>query len=219
MNTQIAQKKEPMRQAGRRAWVLPTALILLSLIPVLAGSVRVGELAGSAEVTAANARFFDSPVPVVSHIIGATLYSLLGAFQFSASLRRGRWHRVAGLVLIPAGLITAVSGLWMTVAYDLPASDGDALLVVRLIFGLGMLLALLRGVRSLARRNFSSHGAWMTRAYAIGVAAGTQAVIMIVPSLVLGELDATTKAVLMTTAWVLNLAVAEHAIRRRAGRR
>ncbi|HCS55979.1 MAG TPA: hypothetical protein DIW80_00630, partial [Gordonia polyisoprenivorans] len=50
------------------------------------------------------------------HIPAAILYSLLGAFQFVPGLRRGRsgrtaWHRAAGVVLIPAGLLVALSGL------------------------------------------------------------------------------------------------------------
>jgi hypothetical protein len=203
------------RRTAPPAWLVPTALILLSLIPVLAGAARVGELAGAAEITPTNARFFHSPVPVIAHIISATVYSLLGAFQFSPRLRRRRWHSRAGRILIPAGLISALSGLWMTVAYDLPASDNDALLVIRLVFGVAMVACIGLGIRSLVRREYRHHGAWMTRAYAIGVAAGTQALIMVGPQLATGGLDAPTKAVLMTAAWVINLGVAEAVIRRR----
>ena len=46
------------------------------------------------------------------HIVGAAVYALLGAFQFSARLRRRRpgWHRRAGRVLVVAGLAVALSG-------------------------------------------------------------------------------------------------------------
>src|SRR6266851_9059546 len=81
-------------------WLAPVGLIVLSLIPVLAGSVRLTELMGGAEITANNARFFASPVPVTVHIVSVTVYTLLGALQFVPSLRRGRssWHRIAGLL-------------------------------------------------------------------------------------------------------------------------
>ena len=200
----------------KRQWLVPVGLIILSLIPMLAGSMRLAELSDSPAVTPDNARFVLSPIPVVAHIIGATVYTLLGAFQFVPSLRARRsWHRIAGLVLIPAGLIAALSGLWMAVFSTLPASDNAALAVIRVVFGLAMVASILLGVRAIVRRDFAAHGAWMARGYAIGAGAGTQAVIMIVPTLALGGLDPAMKATLMAAAWVINLAVAEYAIRRR----
>lgn len=197
-------------------WLIPAGLIFLSLIPVLAGAARLGELTGGAPITERNVRFFESPVPVVVHIVAAVVYSLLGAFQFSPSLRgRRSWHRIAGRILIPAGLLSAISGLWMTLFYTLPPSDCQLLLVFRLFFGFAMTLSLILGVRAIIRRDFSSHGAWMTRAYAIGLGAGTQALILIGPELVSSPPDVTTRAILMGAGWALNLAVAEYFTRRR----
>ena len=203
---------------SRNRWIVPVALIFLSLIPLLAGGARLTELAGGADITPKNERFFTSPVPVVVHIVSVTVYSVLGAFQFVPSLRRGRrpWHQAAGRVLIPAGLLAALSGLWMALFYSLPPSDGLILLILRLVFGTGMLASILLGILALRRRDFTKHGAWMTRAYAIGVAAGTQALILIGPELLTGPPDVTTRAVLMGAAWLINLAVAEYVIRRRA---
>jgi hypothetical protein len=56
----------------------------------------------------------------------------------------------------------------------------------------------------------------MTRAYALGVAAGTQAIALIPGSILFGSDDQISRAVAMGGAWVLNLAVAEFVIRRRA---
>jgi hypothetical protein len=107
------------RQKPRGRWLVPAALILLSLVPVIAGAVRLTDLTAG-EITPDNARFFDSPVPVLIHIPAVTVYLLLGAFQFVPSLRRGKrgrpsWHRIAGRILVPAGLLAALSGLWMAV--------------------------------------------------------------------------------------------------------
>ena len=79
-------------------WLAPVGLIVLSLIPVLAGAVRLTELMGGPEITTNNARFVASPIPVTVHIVSVTVYSLLGALQFVPSLRRRRpsWHRIAG---------------------------------------------------------------------------------------------------------------------------
>ena len=108
--------RTPTRTRTRRGkWLAPTGLILLSLIPILAGAARLTELTGGAVATEHNARFLDSPVPVVTHIASVTVFCLLGAFQFVPALRRraGRWHRFAGRILIPAGLLAALSGIWI----------------------------------------------------------------------------------------------------------
>lgn len=194
---------------------MPAGLIFLSLIPVLAGAARLSELTGGADITPKNERFFNSPVPVAIHIVSVTVYALLGAFQFVPSLRRSNWHRAAGRILIPAGLLAAGSGLWMTLFYTLPPSDGLLLLLLRLLFGTAMLASLVLGILAIRRRDFATHGAWMTRAYAIGVAAGTQALILIIPELLSTPPDVTTRAVLMGAAWLINLAVAEYVIHRR----
>ena len=58
----------------------------------------------------------------------------------------------------------------------------------------------------------------MTRGYAIGVAAGTQALTGLPWMLLVGPPDEPTRAVLLGAAWVINLAVAEYVIHRRARR-
>lgn len=208
----------PTTRRSRAQWPVPTGLILLSLIPVIAGMSRLTELTGGAAITAQNERFFASPVPVVIHIVSVTVYSLLGAFQFVPSLRqrkRGRlgWHRIAGRILIPAGLLTALSGLWMSAFYPLP--DGITDVPVRLLFGSAMLVCIIMGVVAIRRRDFVQHSAWMTRGYAIGVAAGTQALVILPWILLVGPPDELIHALLMALAWVINLAVAEYFIHRR----
>ncbi|BCW66960.1 membrane protein [Arthrobacter sp. NicSoilB4] len=194
---------------------MPTGLILLSLIPVIAGAARLTELTGGAAITPQNARFFASPVPVVVHIVSVTVYSLLGAFQFVPALRGGRgWHRSAGSVLIPAGLLAALSGLWMSAFYALP--DGGTDVPIRLFFGSAMLVSFILGIVAVRRRDFVRHGAWMTRGYAIGVGAGTQALVISGWLLLVGTPGELTRALLMAAAWVMNLAVAEYVIRRRS---
>jgi hypothetical protein len=205
-------------RGSRARWLVPAGLILLSLVPVIQGSLRLTELTGGAAVTPANARFFDSPVPVLVHIPSVTVYCLLGAFQFVPALRRsGRgWHRAAGLVLVPAGLLAALSGLWMAVFYDLPPSDGEVLLILRVVFGLAMVASIVLGLAALRRRDFLRHGAWMARGYAIGLGAGTVVPVTIAWVLLAGPPEPLVRAVLMGASWVINLAVAEHFIRRRS---
>src|SRR5687767_16020048 len=78
----MPQATKATARKARAIWLVPAALILLSIIPLIFGVVRLNELARGAEVTPANARFFASPLPVILHIVGAGVYALLGAFQF-----------------------------------------------------------------------------------------------------------------------------------------
>jgi uncharacterized membrane protein len=205
----------------RNVWRVPAALILLSIIPLTFGVLRLNELASGAEITPANARFFASPVPVVMHIKSAGVYALLGAFQFVSRLwRRGTgWHGWAGRVLVPCGLIVGLSGLWMTLFYPRPDDASDLLYVLRLLFGSGMVLSILLGYVAIRRRDILQHRAWMTRAYAIGLGAGTQVLTGMVGELIAGPPNELGNALLMGTGWVINLAVAEWAIRKRSANR
>lgn len=206
----------PARPTGskRPAWLIPTGLIVLSLVPIIAGALRITELATGADITPANARFFASPVPVVAHILGATTYLVLGALQFVPRLRRGRpsWHRIAGRILVPAGLIAALSGMWMGVFYPRPEYD----MVVRLVFGAAMAVSILLGLRAILRRDLATHRAWMIRGYAIGIGAGTQVFTALVWVLVTGGAvaDGPTTSALLVAGWLINLVVAEIVIRR-----
>jgi hypothetical protein len=195
-------------------------LILLTLIPILSGALRLTQLGGGPELIPAATRFSGSPIPVVLHIVSATLFSVVGAFQFLPALRRGKrsWHRMAGRVLIPAGFVLALSGLWMATVYPHPVGDGPALLVIRVVFGSYMLVCLVLAIRALVRRSYVAHGAWMTRAYALGIAAGTQALALIPGSILFGADNEISRAVAMSAAWVINLAVAELVIWRRTVR-
>jgi len=210
----------PPSPRSRGVWLIPLGLILLSLIPIVSGSLRLTQLAGGPELIHAAARFTGSPIPVILHIVAATLFSVVGAFQFLPALRRGRrsWHRMAGRVLIPAGFVLAMSGLWMATIYPHPVGDGPALLVIRVVFGTYMLTCLVLAIRALLRHSYPEHGAWMTRAYALGIAAGTQALALIPGSILFGSSNETSRAVAMGAAWLINLGVAEFVIWRRTVR-
>src|SRR5919112_3114999 len=202
-------------------WLVPAALIALSLVPAVAGTVRRSQLASGAEVTPENARFFASPLPVVIHIFSVVVYSIVGAFQFSAGIRRRHrgWHRAAGKGIVACGLLAAMSGLWMAHFYPWPPGDGQGVYVERLLAGTGMLASLVLALNAIRRRDFTSHGEWMIRAYAIGLGAGTQ-VLTHLPWLVLfdGKPGNAPRAVMMGAGWLINVIVAEWIIRRRVAR-
>ena len=213
------RKTKARAKTGSGKWLI-AGLLFLSAIPMVAGGRRLTELTGGAQITPSNVRFFASPLPVMLHIVGASLFSLLGAFQFSTAFRRHRpgWHRIAGRLVAPAGLLVGLSALWMTLFYPRPVGDGDLLSAFRLLFGSAMIVCIVLGITSIMRRDVKRHRAWMVRAYAIGLGAGTQALVLMVGEIFAGKPGELSRALLMGAAWVINLSLAEWAIRKRSGR-
>ena len=203
------------------SWKLPTSLLLLSLVPLVAGGVRLAGLAGGTSgggVTPENARFMENPAPVVLHVLSASLFCVLGALQFAAALRQRftRLHRIAGRVAAPCGIVAALTGLWMTAAYAIPAElQGPLLYTVRMVVGLAMALAVIVSIRAVLQRRIDQHRAWMVRAYALGQGAGTQVLILLPVTMMAGAPTFIFRDVLMAWAWALNIVFAEWVIRRR----
>lgn len=203
------------RARPRSGWPAVTGLLLLSALPILGGALRLEEL-GSDPASAPSSPALT--VAIVAHIVGMSVYCLLGAFQFSPALRgRRAWHRRAGRVLIPAGMIGALGSIALGVFFYGPA-DALALAMVRIAFAVPMLVFLVLATRAIVRRRFAAHGAWMTRAYAIAVTGGTQALVLIVWSVLGGETSIVSETWLVGVGFVINSLVAEVIIRRRVRR-
>ena len=205
-----------MKRSSKSGWLVPAGLVALSIVPAVAGIARLAELAGGAEITAANARFFAAPLPVVLHVLVVIPYTIVGAFQFAKGFRRRRrdWHRAAGRVLAALGLVAALSGLWMAHFYPWPENDGELLYAFRLLFGTAMVISIALALRAVRRRDFTAHGAWMMRGYAIGIGAGTQVLTHLPWFVLVGRPGELSRALLMGAGWAINLAVAEWIIRR-----
>jgi uncharacterized membrane protein len=221
-----AEKLTPLKpkaaaKAGSAKGLI-AALLLLSAIPLAAGAFRLIELAGGtgAIITPANARFFASPLPVVLHIVGAFGYAILGPFQFAARFRQRwpGWHRRVGRFLVGVGLLVGLSGLWMTLFYPHPADSGALLFAIRLFFGSAMVASIVLGFMAIRQGDVVRHRAWMVRGYAIGLGAGTQVLTQMAGELIAGPPNELSRALLLGAGWVINLAVAEWAIRNRKRR-
>ncbi len=199
---------------------MPYALVALVVIPAIAGSLRLVELAGGPHVMPANPRMTASPMPVVVHITCGLTYAVLGAFQFSSAFRRRRpgWHRVAGRVLVALGLAVAFSALWMTLFYARQPGTGELAHVFRLAFGSAMAASIILGFTAIRGGDVARHRAWMTRAYALALGAGTQVFTLGIGHAVFGTSELTTDLSL-GAGWGINLAVAEYVIRRRVSSR
>ena len=156
------------------------------------------------------------PLPVVLHVVSVIPYSMLGAIQFAAALRRRQpgWHRTLGRVLVVLGIVSALTGLWMTLFYPWPVGDGAVLYLLRLMFGAAMTMSIGLAVAAIRRHDFAAHGKWMIRGYAIAMGAGTQVLTHLPYIMLVGKPDTVSRAALMGAGWVINLVVAEWIIRK-----
>ncbi|MBA4246799.1 MAG: hypothetical protein C0444_00675 [Microbacterium sp.] len=213
MTTTQAPTAARVRARARSGWPAVTGLLLLSALPILGGALRLGELGADP----ASAPSPVLAVVIVAHIVGMSVYCLLGAFQFSPALRCRAWHRRVGRVLIPAGIIAALASITLGVFFSGP-DEKFALAMVRIAFAVPMLVFLVLATTAIVRRDFTAHGAWMTRAYAIAVTGGTQALVLIVWSILGGETSVESETWLVGVGFVINSLVAEVIIRRRARR-
>ncbi len=92
------------RPATGSTWHLPVALVVLTTIPLAAGSLRLVEVAGGPVLLPANPRLTASPLPLVLHVVAAAVFALVGAFQlFPRRCADGTHGGTAG----PAGCSSA----------------------------------------------------------------------------------------------------------------
>jgi uncharacterized membrane protein len=133
----------------------------------------------------------------------------------TVSLRRRRpgYHRAAGRTLVVAGALVAGSALSMTLMYP-QEGTGDVLYLFRPAFSTAMVASIVLGFAAIRRREIARHRAWMIRAYAIALAAGTQAFTVGVGGALFGD-GVLAHDLSIASAWLINLAVAEWAVRRR----
>lgn len=210
-----------MTNAPRLDLRIPLALLAISAMPIAAGIARLVGLASNTEFNGDSARFFAAPVPVILHIISASLFSVLGALQFSTGLRHKNplFHKVSGRIVLPSGVVAALSGLWMTAMYPIPPGlQGDMLFVVRLLVGTTMVISIALALIAVMRLDITAHRAWMIRGYALGQGAGMQVVVLLPWMLVIGTPSMLQRDVLMSLAWLVNLSIAELVIHKQLRR-
>ena len=207
-----------MKFISKKEWAFLGGIFVFSFIPLFGGIARLFELAGVGSVLPPNPRVVAVPAPVVIHIFSVIAYCLLGAFQFLPSLRKHRpsWHRMNGRIVVLSGIVSALSGLWMTHFYSFPIElQGPLLYWVRILLGPAMAGFIVLAIIEIKKRNIHKHSAWMIRAYAIGQGASTQVVVTLPWIILYSEPTGLTRDLLMTLAWVINLILAEYIIRSR----
>ncbi len=209
--------------SSRLAWLAKhrttLGLLTLAVIPLAFALFRLAWLADAPALTAQDAKartFLAEPLPLVLHVTSAPLFAGLGALLFSTPLlaKRPDVHRLLGRAVAISGLVAALSGLWLTLSLHVADPSVPVRTGLRLIVGSTMLASILVALFAIALRRVRAHRAWMTRAYAIGLSESTQAIMLFLTFLALGELTPSIATLVIALGWAINLSIAEHHLRR-----
>lgn len=107
------------------------------------------------------------------HLLTGALLVVLGFLQFHPWIRTRHpaVHRWVGRAFVAIGAVAAVTGIWMNWVFPY---GSVAKYVGGYFFGVVVIVSVSLGVREIRRGNIFAHRAWMSRAFAIVVAAGLQ---------------------------------------------
>lgn len=201
-----------------RAW-LPVGLIALVVIPGVGGVARLIELAGGPTTLPGKPHVTESPLPLILHIIAALTFAVLGAFQFSPRLRSRRpgWHRLSGRLVVALGFVVALTALWLNQVTPRSTVAAQLLYLFRLAAGSGVTIGIILGVTTVRRGDIAGHRAWMIRAYSLAFGAATHVFTIGIGEAAFGDSEL-TNVLMQGAGWIINLAIAERAIRRPARR-
>jgi uncharacterized membrane protein len=148
---------------------------------------------------------------LVVHATVASVALMLGALQFFPGLRTRwpAWHRRAGTVYVIACLIGGAAALLLA----LGATAGPIATAGFGLLGLAWIGCTVQAWRFIRARDFERHRRWMTRSYALTLAAVTLRLYL--PALAVAQVDflAGYRAISFL-CWVPNLIVAEIWLRR-----
>ena len=203
-----------MTRSARGALALPVALYLVTGLTLLMGAVRSVEVPLGA-LPEDSLHLAATPLAIGLHALSATLFGLIGPWQFSRTLRRrfGRAHRVAGRVFAVSGVAMGITGLRLVMAHadrSAPLVDG-----ARAAFALGLIVTLALAVQAIRLGRVETHRDWMIRSYALGMGTAPIAVIFLPIYVVTGTPPMGPAAdALFIGSWVASVLVAELVIRR-----
>lgn len=203
MNRPGARQFEP--------WLWIGVGLLLAAIPSLVAVMRLlqwGNL-NSTPLPVASGSLLEAVLGL--HVISVLAFGLLVPFQISPISRRkpSGLHKRQGKLLWGMGVLAALTGLVLSLLYPHGTDDGVALLVARLAAGTWMLWSLGHGLMAIKQHRIGEHRAWMIRAYAVGMGAGTQ-VLTHLPILMWPGIEGeAARTLCMVAGWLINISVAE----------
>src|SRR5215831_18490244 len=173
MSRDTPQVMTPNRTLVRLLW---TAVIFLAFIGLAVATRRTivlinpGALSSPKNPAAElDAHFASERALVLTHILPAMLFMVLGPLQFVRGLRSRypQVHRCSGRIFLAASAVVGLSGLKLAFGKTVGGLDEKAAIT---LFGSFFLVCLAKALWHALRREFTRHREWMIRGYAIGLA-------------------------------------------------
>jgi uncharacterized membrane protein len=170
------QATNPNRTLVRFLWA---AVIFLAFIGLAVATRRMIVLFKPAALSSPrnpaadlDVHFATERVLVLTHILPAMLFMVLGPLQFVRGLRSRypQVHRWSGRIFLGASTVVGISGLKLAFGKTIGGLDEKAAIM---LFGTCFLISLAKALWHAMRREFAQHREWMIRGYAIGLAVAT----------------------------------------------
>ena len=171
-----SQAARPKRALARFLWIVVIFLAFIGLAVATRRTVvllKPGALSSSRNPAAdLDAHFASERALVLTHILPAMLFMLLGPLQFVRGLRSRypQIHRWSGRIFLAASAVVGISGLKLALGKTIGGLDEKAAIT---LFGTFFLISLAKALWHALRREFAQHREWMIRGYAIGLAVAT----------------------------------------------
>ena len=145
------------------------------------------------------------------HTISAVIALLVGPLQFVRRIRSRRpaVHRATGLIYIAACAVAGPSGFVLAVGTSAGPVAGVGFALQALLLPVFTWL----GFRAAMQRRFGDHREWMLRSWAL-ISAAITLRLLLPASMIAGIPFFTAYPVIAWLAWLINLALVEHLIRR-----
>ena len=197
-----------------RPFVVPLALLLATLLPILLAVVQVVQIPLDA-LPEDSQRLRATPILHFMHVLGGATFAIIGPIQFGRALlpKFGRLHRVLGRVFVATGAMISVSSLGLL--WHFPDTYSVAISGGRLVFGIGLGIALFMAMHAISTRDLVRHRNWMIRAYAIGIGATAVTMVFFPIYLITGEPPkGLASDIAFLGAWTACVVFAEGLVRR-----
>ena len=175
------QAMRPNHTLARFLWIAVIFLAFLGLVVATRRTIvllKPGALSSPRNPAAdLDAHFASERALVLTHILPAMLFMVLGPLQFVRGLRSRypQLHRWSGRIFLAVSAVVGVSGLKLSLGKTIGGLDEKAAIA---LFGTFFLISLTKALWHALRREFAQHREWMIRGYAIGLAVATIRPIM-----------------------------------------
>ncbi len=161
----------------KTGWALVSLLILILL--AFAFKRSMDTFSGEVHEAVFELRYLEHPWISALHMFSGIAFICLAPLQFMSSVRLKRLslHRRLGRVLVVMALISGIYGIAAALAF--PAFGGLSSETAALFFGPLFIFAIVRAFLYARSKQIKAHQRWMIRAFALGLAVGTQRVLLI----------------------------------------